>query len=39
MEVDTGASLSVISEKTYCSLNNAPQLQPTQARLRTYTGV
>ena len=38
MEVDTGASLSIISEKTYSSLHNAPQLQSTEARLRTYTG-
>ena len=38
MEVDTGASLSIISEKTYSSLHNAPQLQSTEARLRTHTG-
>ena len=38
MEVDTGASLSIISEKTYSSLHNAPQLQSTEARLLTYTG-
>ena len=38
MEVDTGASLSIISEQTYHSLIKAPALLPTQARLRTYTG-
>ena len=38
MEVDTGASLSIISKKTYSSLNNAPQLQSTEVRLHTYTG-
>ena len=37
MEVDTGVSLSIISEETYSSLDNASQLQPTGARLRTYT--
>ena len=36
-DLDTGASLSIISKKTYSSLNNAPQLQSTEARLRTYT--
>ena len=29
MEVYTGASLSIISEKTYSSLHNVPQLQLT----------
>ena len=38
MEVDTGASLSIISEQTYHSLIKAPALLLTQARLRTYTG-
>ena len=38
MEVDTGASLSVISETTYKSLSSVPPLQPTQAKLCTYTG-
>ena len=38
MEVDTGASLSVISEATYKSLSTVLPLQPTQAKLCTYTG-
>jgi len=38
MEVDTGTSLSVISEMTYKSLSSAPSLQSTQAKLRTFTG-
>ena len=38
MEVDTGASLSIISEEMYCSLTKTPALLPTQARLCTYTG-
>ena len=38
MEVDTGASLSIISEETYHSLTKTPALLPTQARLCTYTG-
>ena len=38
MEVDTGASLSVISETTYKSLSSVPPLQSTQAKLCTYTG-
>ena len=38
MEVDTGASLSVISEATYKSLSTVLSLQPTQAKLCTYTG-
>ena len=41
MEVDTGASASIISEATYQKLwsrAEAPQLQPSTARLRTYTG-
>ena len=38
MEIDTGASLSTISQKTYRSLNNASQLQSTEARQCTYTG-
>ena len=39
MKVDTGASLSVIIEETYCFLTKTPALLPTQARLRTYTAV
>jgi hypothetical protein len=41
MEIDTGAALSVISEKTYKRLwkkKDTPQLQPTSAKLITYTG-
>ena len=41
MEVDTGASLSLISEKTYLSVwidNDRPPLQPTNTYLQTYTG-
>ena len=36
--VDTGASLSIISEETYHSLAKTPALLPTQAKLRIYTG-
>lgn len=41
MEIDTGASLSVISEKTYINLvskNRAPPLEKSGTVLRTYTG-
>ena len=40
MEIDTGASCSVISEETYSKLwsNNAPKLNTTDVKLRTYTG-
>ena len=41
MEVDTGASASIISEATYNKLwqaDNAPQLHPSDVKLRTYTG-
>ena len=41
MEVDTGASLSLISEATFKSLWNAsaaPALQESAVKLRTYTG-
>lgn len=41
MEVDTGASLSVISESTYYKLwpsNAAPKLLDSEVKLRTYTG-
>ena len=41
MEVDTGASTSIISEATYCRLwseRNAPQVEPTTLSLQTYTG-
>ena len=40
IEMDTGASLSLISEATYRNLwqSNRPQLQPTEKVLSTYTG-
>ena len=41
MEIDTGASLSVISEATYLSTwpeDVRPTLKPSDTRLRTYSG-
>jgi len=41
MELDTGATLSIVSEKTYHSLFSpdiAPQLKTCQAEFKTYTG-
>ena len=41
MEVDTGASVTVVSEATLGRIwvvQPVPPLQPTTARLRTYTG-
>ena len=41
MELDTGATLSIVSEKTYQSLfspHAAPQLKPSTAQLKTYMG-
>ena len=41
MEVDTGATLSIISKSTYNRLwprEQAPTLRPSRAQLRTYTG-
>ena len=39
VELDTGASLSIISEDTYKSISSATdKLQPTDVSLRTYTG-
>ena len=41
MELDTGASVSLISESTYYALwnhDNRPTLKPTQVQLKTYTG-
>ena len=41
MQVDTGAALSLISETTYSKAwpsGNAPVVQKTSVRLRTYTG-
>jgi len=40
MELDTGASLSIISEKTFCSLWSTqarPELQLSSVKLHTYT--
>ena len=39
MEVDTGASVTVISEQTYRqTLKSVPKIQPSDANLHTYTG-
>ena len=39
MELDTGASLSVMGETTFRSLlGNTVPIEPTEVRLRTYTG-
>ena len=41
MEVDTGASKSIVSEETYkslCGKSKHPVLEYTSVRLRTYTG-
>ena len=38
MEVDTGAAVSLVSEKTYRSLFPECHLQPSKACLRTYSG-
>ena len=41
MEVDTGATSSIISEKTYkkiWSTQNSPPLEPARTKLKTYTG-
>ena len=38
MELDTGASLSNISETIYKKLPSVPKLKPTSANLTTYTG-
>ena len=41
MEVDTGASMTLISKATFDKLwnpQNAPSLQPTSSKLRTYIG-
>ena len=40
MELDTGATLSIVSEKTYQSLfspDAAPELKTSKAKLKTYT--
>ena len=39
MEIDTGASVSLISSETFASrLGNRPRLQPDKTKLRTYSG-
>ena len=41
MEVDTGATLSIMSYSTYSSTwprDSTPEVKPTRAKLRTYTG-
>ena len=38
MEIDTGASKSVINESTYETLRDDLELQATSTELRTYTG-
>ena len=39
MELDTGAAVTRISEKTYRNLwKQTPKLKPTSTRLRTYSG-
>ena len=38
MELDTGASVSVLNEATYRGLQQSIPLQPAAGQLRTYTG-
>ena len=38
MEIDTGASLTIISEATYNSWENSPKLSHSELELKTYTG-
>ena len=38
LELDTGASVSVINENTYNKLKNSSVLKKTQTILRTYSG-
>ena len=38
MEVDTGAAVSLVSETTFRSLFPRAALQPSQAKLQTYSG-
>ena len=38
MDIDTGASLSLISEQTYLELWPSATLQQTLTQLKTYTG-
>lgn len=38
MEVDTGTSLSIISETTYGTFQPAPPMRTSNVKLTTYTG-
>ena len=38
MEVDTGASFTIISRSTHAEIFSSYKLKPTDVRLRTYTG-
>ena len=38
MEVDTGASLSIISEETYSSIFSTSELQHSDVKIHTYSG-
>ena len=38
MELDTGADVSIVSEKTYCALLPGTELHPFSVPLRMYTG-
>ena len=38
MEVDTGASLTLLSESTYSQIATNQELKPTTVKLSTYTG-
>ena len=38
MELDTGASVSLVSEKTLCDKFANTMLAPSDIRLKTYTG-
>ncbi|CAG2201443.1 unnamed protein product [Mytilus edulis] len=38
MEIDTGASVSIISEDTYKEYKSKFRIEPTSAKLRTYVG-
>ena len=38
MELDTGASMSIVSEKIWKEILKSPTLSPSRIRLKTYTG-
>lgn len=38
MEIDTGASLTILSEEVFQSFQPAPLLESTTVRLNTYSG-